>query len=307
MFADKNKKLAMIAGGMLLLAVLILVAGLAYRAGYTSSTETADLPEEPGAAADLPTSVDTAVPATPTDEPTPLPTDEPTQAPTVTPLPPTASPADTVVYAPPPTNTPEPTPTESLGEVRASIAEPTYLAEGRWAEVMLTVSNVSVPEGVATGYTYLTPNPGGGTQYVTIFQAIHDEVPLADIDPDAPMWIGWVTLTDDSRYYFPAGCFYVETVDAEGWEPLGPNGFFWEVHWTGGFFDCGNSTHKIPQTPRIMPGESATIPMYVYIQHPRLWHDENWEAPTRRIAYIGLEVRDGIGRSLGIVAEYLGQ
>jgi len=191
-----------------------------------------------------------------------------------------------------------------LGEVQASIAAPTYLAEGRWAEVMATVRNVSVPTGIATGYTYLAPNPDGGTQYVTAFGVDHQEVPQAKIDDGAPLWRGHVQFSDGATYWFPAGCFYIETIDAEGWEPIGgPEGFTWQVHWTGGFFDCGNSTHKIPPQPLLMPGQEATIPLYVYLQHPRLWEDPDWGPPGRAIVYVGLEVFDGLGRSLGIVAE----
>lgn len=311
MFASKNAKLVLVAGVMLFLAITLLAAGLAYRAGYSKAlADLASLTPTPtqlvAAIIPTPTPAPAADPGTSTNPP---PADTPTPIPP-TPLPPTAAPVSNagVSQSAAPTATPEPTlppPTESLGEVQATIAQPTYINEGRWAEVMVTVHNISVPTGISTGYTYVTPNPGGGTQYVTIFGVIHDEVPLADIDADAPMWIGWVRFSDGKQYYFPAGCLYVETIDAKGWEPIGPaEGFKWEVHWTGGFYDCGNSTHKIPPQPKLMPGQSATIPLYVYIQHPRLWEDKNWSSPKRVIEYIGLEVRDGLGQSLGIVAEY---
>ncbi|HEC23780.1 MAG TPA: hypothetical protein ENI95_12780 [Chloroflexi bacterium] len=170
---------------------------------------------------------------------------------------------------------------------------------------MVTVRNISVQTGIATGYTYLQPNPDGGTQYVTAFGVDHQEVPQAIINDGAPLWRGTVEFTDGQQYWFPAGCFYIETIDAEGWEPIGGDGgFTWTVHWTGGFFDCGNSTDKIPHTPLLMPGQEATIPLYVYLQHPRLWEEEGIGPPDRRIQWIGLEVFDGLGRSLGTVATW---
>jgi hypothetical protein len=48
-----------------------------------------------------------------------------------------------------------------------------------------------------------------------------------------------------------------------------------------------------------MPGQEATIPIYVYLQHPRLWEDRG--PPGRRIVWIGVEVVDGLDRSLGTV------
>jgi hypothetical protein len=311
MFADKNLKLALIAGLILILALFVLAVGLAYRAGYAAAMADLESLTAISPLAGTATSASTAVhfPTATIPPDTPASTDNPpTRTPAPTDRPPAAAPVGggAADVPPAPSSTPTTTPTEEyLGEVQATIDAPTYLNGGRWAEVMVTVTNVSVASGVSTGYTYVHPNPDGGTQYVTIFSAIHDEVPLASLDADAPLWIGWVRFTDGEHFYFPAGCLYVETVEAEGWEPIGPeDGFKWEVHWTGGFYDCGNSTHKIPAQPKLMPGQSATIPIYVYIQHPRLWEDKAWGPPARRISYIALEVRDGQGRSLGTVAEY---
>lgn len=198
--------------------------------------------------------------------------------------------------APPPTEAPPPA--YATGTVSATIADPIYLADGRWAEVYVTVTNHSVEPHVQTGYYYVERNPDGGIQYVTLLSVIHNQVPTAIIGT-APLWLGHVRFSDGSRWTFPAGCFYVETVTADGWEPTGPDtGFSWHVEWTGGFFDCGNSTHKI--VPPIGPGQAATIPIYIYIQHPRLWLTD--PPPGRSISQIDLEVFDAYGYSLGIVA-----
>jgi hypothetical protein len=296
MAQNKNVVLAAVALLILVAAGVLTALGLRLRALAGSPVAAAE-PEEVASEtpADTPTPRPSATPTdTPTDTPTPSDTPTPTPTPTDTPVPfvPTAL----------PTNTPTPTdtPTPELGEVSVTIDDPTYLADGRWAEVMVTLRNISVESGVATGFTYLQPNPGGGTQYVTLFSVDHQEVPQAKIQDGAPLWRGTVQFSDGKTFWFPAGCFYVETVDASGWEPIGGDeGFNWNVHWTGGFFDCGNSTNKIPHYPLIMPGQQATIPIYVYLQHPRLWED--YGPPARRIVWIGLEVVDGLGRSLGTV------
>jgi hypothetical protein len=301
MVRNKNIVLAAVALLILVAAGVLTALGLRLRALALSPAAEAS-PESEEVAEQSATLTPTITPTPrPSDTPTPTPTDSPpTDTPSPTPIP-TDTPVPFVPTAAP-SNTPTPTetPTPDFGKVNVTIADPTYLAEGRWAEVMVTIRNVSVESGVATGFTYLQPNPGGGTQYVTLFRVDHQEVPQAKIEDGAPLWRGTVQFSDGKTFWFPAGCFYVETVDASGWEPIGGDaGFDWTVHWTGGFFDCGNSTNKIPHTPLIMPGQEATIPIYVYIQHPRLWED--YGPPGRRIVWIGVEVVDGLGRSLGTV------
>jgi hypothetical protein len=301
MVRNKNIVLAAVALLILVAAGVLTALGLRLRALALSPAAEAS-PESEEVAEQSATLTPTITPTPrPSDTPAPTPTDSPpTDTPSPTPIP-TDTPVPFVPTAAP-SNTPTPTetPTPDFGKVNVTIADPTYLAEGRWAEVMVTIRNVSVESGVATGFTYLQPNPGGGTQYVTLFRVDHQEVPQAKIEDGAPLWRGTVQFSDGKTFWFPAGCFYVETVDASGWEPIGGDqGFDWTVHWTGGFFDCGNSTNKIPHTPLIMPGQEATIPIYVYIQHPRLWED--YGPPGRRIVWIGVEVVDGLGRSLGTV------
>ncbi len=290
----KNLVLGLIALVMVIASGLLIGSTLEQRQQRTAERVT-DVPTQ--------TPVPTVIAALPTDVPS---TDTASPTPTVTPSTTPAIlanvPAAAVTLAPTVIPSITPTPAPELGEAVAIVDPPTYMADGRWAEVNITVKNISVPTGVATGYTYLVENPDGGTQYVTAFGVDHQEVPQAIITDGAPLWRGHVIFSDGEEWWFPAGCFYIETIDANGWEPIGgPDGFYWTVHWTGGFFDCGNSTNKLPQQPLLMPGEQATTPMYVYLQHPRLWDDPDWPPPDRAIVYIGIEVFDGLGRSLGII------
>ncbi len=188
------------------------------------------------------------------------------------------------------------------GDVDVTIADPDYLADGRWAEVLVTVANISVEPGIPTGYTYLQNNEGGGWRLVSLFRAAHFDVPQVKGD-DAPLWWATVRFTDASEWQFPVGCLYIEVLHAEGWEPIydSEDGYNWEVHEAGGWFDCGNSHDKIPDQQFLAPGEAATVPLYIYLQHPRDWLDEG--PPNRRIARIDLEVqRWDDGAPLGIVA-----
>lgn len=189
--------------------------------------------------------------------------------------------------------TESPPPVAVSGAVSAYIADPIYLADGRWAEVYITVTNNSVEPFLRTGWEYVQPNPDGAHQRVTLLMITQDELPRPILGGE-PLWLGHIRLSDESWWTFPVGCFYIEDIFAEGME----GDFHWQAHYTGGFFDCGNSTDKI--VPPIAPGQTATIPLYVYLQHPRLWGTE--PPPGRSISQINLEVFDAYGNSLGIVA-----
>lgn len=190
------------------------------------------------------------------------------------------------------------------GDIDVSIQPPAYLADGRWAEVMVTLSNISITENIATGYTYIRRNPDGGTQYVTLFRADHKDVPQARIQDDAPLWRASVTFSDGTVRWFPVGCLYIEVWVADGYEPTGPTtGYDWHVEEPGGWFDCGNSHDKIPAQEFVTPGQSVSIPLYVYIQHPRDW--EKKPPPSRTIVSIELSVvRWSDGMSLGVVGSW---
>jgi len=191
------------------------------------------------------------------------------------------------------------------GDLEATIDTPEYLAEGRWAEVFVTIKNISVEPGIATGYTYLQNNEGGGWRLVSLFRVNHYDVPQAKRD-DAPLWIADVDLTNGDSWEFAVGCLYIEVLHAEGWEPIydSDDGYSWTVHEEGGWFDCGNSHDKIPAVQFIAPGESATIPLYIYIQHPREWEDEPPPGGVR-IRNIAISAqRWDDGANLGVVATW---
>jgi hypothetical protein len=297
MAQNKNVILGFIAIGMLVAAGVIL--------GLTLGLRKAQLAEEnvtptrtPGPTQSPFTDTPELPTITNTSEPSPTPTLTATQQAAVA----ESGGVSVPVNTQPPADTATPT-TEPLGEVEGIIGEPEYLAGGRWAEVMVTLRNISVESGIQTGYEYTTRNPGGGTQYVTAFGVYHDIVPQPLLDADAPLWRATVLFSDGNTYLFPAGCFYVETIEAEGWEPVGPaEGFSWHVFWTGGFFDCGNSTHKIPTFRSFFPGQEVTIPLYVYLQHPRVWEDPAFGPPGIRIRQIDVEAFNDQGVSLGTVA-----
>lgn len=190
------------------------------------------------------------------------------------------------------------------GDVNVNVAQPDYLADGRWAEIFVTVENVSVEPGIPTGYTYLENNEGGGWHLVSLYRADHRDVPQVKGD-NAPLWWATVRFTDNTEWRFPTGCLYIEVLHAEGWEPIydSEDGYNWEVHEGGGWFDCGNSHDKIPDQQFLAPGEAATVPLYVYLQHPREWLDE--APPNRQIARIEVElVRWDDGAPLGVVGRW---
>ncbi len=212
-------------------------------------------------------------------------TDLPTPTPESSPTPPQAT----------PTETPLPPHAQNL-EVRFGDLIP--INDGRAATIDITVINTNVKPAIEGGLHYFEPNPDGGLQWVTLLGVTHDIVPLAQIGK-APLWKATVTTTDGKVWDFYAGCVYLEEVNYTGYEPTGPDsGFHWDVNWTGGFYDCGNAYHVKPND--IVPGSSATVPLTIYLQHPRVWDAE--PPPARRVARIDLSLWRSDGLWLGIVA-----
>jgi hypothetical protein len=288
--------------GVALLALAAIVIGvlLVREAGETEALATTEAVEESEASPDEPVAGPTPL-ASPTPPPTPAPAAPDDQsvlsidermAQLEDALAQTAT-AVAAAPAPSPSQPAESLPAAVQGAVSAAIADPLYLADGRWAEVYITVTNLSVSPFLRTGYDYVQPNPDGAHQRVTLLIADQQEVPQPILGGEA-LWLGHTRFSDGTWWTFPVGCLYIEDVFAEGME----GDFHWEAHYTGGFFDCGNSTDKI--VPPIAPGETATMPLYVYLQHPRLWLTD--PPPTRSISQIDLEVFDANGSSLGIVA-----
>jgi LysM repeat protein len=184
----------------------------------------------------------------------------------------------------------------SPGGIAVQIGEPVYGGDGRAAEVPITVSNQSLTPAVAGGRYYIATNLDGNRRWITLLRAAHQEVPVPILAEPTPLWHAVVTLTDGMTFDAYAGCVYEETIYAEGDEPNAPGGSF---HWTAtledGWFDCGNSYQVKPED--LAPGQSATVPLTVYIMHPR----ESGPA-ARRIQRIELELFRSDGVSLGIVA-----
>jgi hypothetical protein len=208
------------------------------------------------------------------------------------PAPAPAAPAGTTT-PPPPTSPPA-----AGGLVNVSFSPIRYTNNGRVAELSITVGNLNVLPAVASGRYYVERNADGGVRYVTLLTAIHDVIPHPQISNEN-LWKA--TFRTDDGLVFPAfaGCIYRENVYARGYEPTGPNtGFHWEQTLTGGWFDCGNEYRVLPDD--IVPNTQATIPLTIYLVHPRQW--DSIEREDRQVVHIDLEIFDSLGRSLGTVA-----
>ncbi|MCZ7546108.1 MAG: LysM peptidoglycan-binding domain-containing protein [Anaerolineae bacterium] len=167
------------------------------------------------------------------------------------------------------------------------------------ADLMVTVRNNGLLPAVASGNWYPTPNEDGGRQWVTLLKAAHLEVPVP-MRGDAPLWEFIVTTNDGLRFSALAGCRYLEVVFAEGIEPTAQGGFYWSTSLEGGWFDCGNA-YQVKPPADLLPGQSATVPLHVYLVHPR--NDPN-QAPGRRIARLDFIPYAPTGASFGVQASY---
>lgn len=184
----------------------------------------------------------------------------------------------------------------SRAGITVQIGEPVYASDGRVAEAAITVSNQRLTPAVAGGRYYIATNPDGNRRWITLLRAEHQEVPVPILGEPTPLWHAIVTLTDGTTFDAYAGCIYREQILAEGYEPSALGG---PLHWTmtleDGWFDCGNAYQVKPED--LVPGQVATVPLTVYIMHPRD------DAPvTRSIQQIALELWRSDGVSLGIVA-----
>lgn len=207
-----------------------------------------------------------------------------------------AAPAPAPAAAATPVAPPQGT-TVSSGGVTVTFGPVSYQNQGRSAVVNITVTNNAVLPAIEGGRQYFQLNPDGGMQNVTLLGVDHLEVPIAGI-LSAPVWQATVTTSDGNVWVFPVGCFYREEIRHTGYEPTGPNtGFTWDVLWTGGFYDCGNEGWRLPAD--FAPGSTATVPLTVYLQHPRQW--ESAFPPVRTIARIDLALWRSDGTWLGTV------
>lgn len=204
--------------------------------------------------------------------------------------------------APTPTPVPPPPPSGSGGNVTVNIGQPSYSGDGRVATVDISVYNNNVTPRLAGGRYY--PNQGpedvDDPIWVTLIGAVHDTIPYPQVINE-PLWHATVYTDDGLSFPAYAGCIYYETIFAEGDEPLHDKDntwWHWETSLEGGWFDCGNAYQVKPEN--LLPGESGSAPLTVYLIHPREWED----VPTvdRKIVRIDLEMFDSTGRSLGTVA-----
>lgn len=202
---------------------------------------------------------------------------------------------------PPAPGNPPAQPPAGSGAVTVTWGAPLYAGDGKVVEIPLTVTNNSVRPAVAGGRHPLGHGPGtpDGPYWVTLRSAVHAQIPYPDTDPGDLLWAA--TVTTDDGLTFPAyvGCHYLETVYAQGDEPLDRGKgiwFHWEVTLPGGWFDCGNSYQVKP--PDLLPGQSGASVLTVYLVHPR----DNVASSTRRVTHVNLEVFTTEGASLGIVS-----
>lgn len=221
-------------------------------------------------------------PAEPTEEPEDTPTDEPDGTPTETPQSPPAGSGDVGI---------------EIGEIR-------YAGDRRVAEVDITVTNYGVQPALAGGrfYPYSEDRPEeDGPYWVTLLGAIHDVIPYPD-PGDAPLWQAIVHTDDGLEFSALVGCIYYEEIHAEGDEPINREKgewFHWEATLEGGWFDCGNAYQVKPED--LLPGDTASAPLTIYLMHPRLWQEEpfGW----RNVTQIDIvKVFDTLGNSISVLA-----
>jgi LysM repeat protein len=180
--------------------------------------------------------------------------------------------------------------------IAVQIGNPIYAGDRRVAEVPITVSNQSLTPAVAGGRYYIVTNPDGNRRWITLLRAAHQEVPVPILAEPTPLWHAVVTLTDGTTFDAYAGCIYQEQILAEGYEPSALGGpLHWSVRLEDGWFDCGNAYQVKPED--LAPGQSATVPLTVYIMSPR-----DSGPLTRSIRRIELELWRSDGVSLGVVA-----
>jgi hypothetical protein len=169
--------------------------------------------------------------------------------------------------------------------------------DGRLNTIDVTVINHGITPAIEGGQSYIQNNPDGGIQWVTLLGVRHNVVPLALIE-NAPLWKATITTSDGYVWVFPVGCVYLDILNHTGYEPTGPNtGFDWTVYDESGFYDCGNGYKATP--PDIGLGGSATVPLHIYLHHPRLWELE--PPPNRRVVRIDIGLYRSDGAWLGTV------
>jgi len=188
-----------------------------------------------------------------------------------------------------------PPPRTSASGVALEVGTPIYSGDGRQVDIPLTVTNLSVAEGVSGG-RYHTERTADGkpVKWITLFRAIDGPIPYPARETDAPVWEFIVTLDDGTQFPAFAGCLYRDKVIGFGWEFA----FYWELELEGSWFDCGNAYQVKP--PDMAVGQSGSTVLTVYLQHPTAPHPEL--LPRRHVKHLDFFAYTPAGRPLGLVA-----
>mgnify|MGYP005833108575 CR=1 FL=1 len=204
-----------------------------------------------------------------------------------------------VAPAQPAANVSVPASVRSGAGATLTVNEIVYRPESGRVDLMVTVRNNNLLPAIASGNWYPTPNPDGGRQWVTLLKAAHLEVPVP-LRGDAPLWEFIVTTNDGLRFSALAGCVYREEIHTVGGEPTAQGGFVWEATFSDGWFECGRDNNGAPKPPEdLRPGQSASVPLYVYLAHPR---SDPAQAAARRIARLDFIPYAPSGASFGVQA-----
>lgn len=189
--------------------------------------------------------------------------------------------------------------TAEPGAWSATVGTPQYSYGGDYVDIPITVTNNSVTPEIAGGRYSAILKPDGLWEDQTLLKAQHGVIERPLTTADTTLWETTVTLSDGTSHFMTVGCVYEETVYAEGWEPLSYDAqgnwldkFFWQVSLYDGWFDCGNS-HRV-NPANILPGQSATSILRVYLQNPFLKSQGQIVGaayPQRSVTSIDLSVR----------------
>ncbi|MGF1504622.1 MAG: LysM peptidoglycan-binding domain-containing protein [Anaerolineae bacterium] len=157
------------------------------------------------------------------------------------------------------------------GDLEVIFSQPLLQEGGAQVRIEVTVRNISLEQGIASGWYYFGENDAGGQQWVSLLGVKHEDVPVAKIDT-APLWQAKTTMSDGEVWTFPVGCVYMDVLHYEGFEPTGPNGegYHWTVHDESGFYDCGNG-YQVKREEDLYPGDEWTMPLIIYLSHPKEW------------------------------------
>jgi hypothetical protein len=218
-----------------------------------------------------------------------IPTDifiRPTAAPSITPNPdapvaiivPTATSIEvTATLTPAPMIIDTPAEETAAGGASFVVSDFFYSEDGYQATMRVTVTNHSLEPAVSSGNWWQYPDADGTYAFVTHLSAQHDVIPVPVVEHQdrgtAPLWEFRVLTTDGLELTAYAGCEY-HNEPAHGYDD--------------GWFDCGDDGTGWPKTPAdLRPGRtSASVPLTVWLNHPRLAPGDIFQRGILRIDFI---------------------